>query len=105
MPQKENKHGFSFHYSPYNFDSLPEKDFLYQILTAVNLKPSKIEDIYFIGGLSSPKQTDILFEYQNDQKDWKLYAPKVKNIKEIWKIHPHPLFDMHISIFGKNGNF
>ncbi len=75
LPQKENKHGFSFHYSPYNFDSLPEKDFLYQILTAVNLKPSKIEDIYFIGGLSSPKQTDILFEYQNDQKDWKLYAP------------------------------
>lgn len=71
----ENIHDFGFHYSPYNFDSLPEKDFLLNMLEIINENPANIEDIYFTGGLSSPRQTDLLYEYKNKDGDWKNYAP------------------------------
>ena len=73
--QSKNIHGFSFHYSPYNFDSLPEKDFLLNMLEIVNEKPNDIDDIYFTGGLHTPRQTDIIFEYRNSFGQWKNYVP------------------------------
>ena len=82
----ENIHDFSFHYSPYNFDSLPEKDFLLDMLEIINENPDEIEDIYFTGGLSSPRQTDLLYEYKNKDGDWKNYAPDYLIKKKNGKI-------------------
>ena len=70
-----NPNDFGFHYSPYNFDSNPEKHFLEEMLQVLNEKPGDVEDIFFTGGLSSSSQTDILFEYKNDKGEWKNYTP------------------------------
>ena len=42
-----NTNNFGFHYTPYNFDSGPEKDFYINLLNMINEKPEDIEDIYF----------------------------------------------------------
>lgn len=70
-----NQHNFGFHYSPYNFDSNPEKNFLVRMLESLNEEPGDVEDIFFTGGLSSASQTDILFEYKDDLGIWRNYTP------------------------------
>ncbi|MFW6173892.1 MAG: DEAD/DEAH box helicase family protein, partial [Elusimicrobiota bacterium] len=53
-----------FHYSPYNFDSNPEKDFFINLLSMLNEDPADVEDIYFTGAISDPDKTDFIFEYK-----------------------------------------
>lgn len=65
---------FGFHYSPYNFDSLPEKDFLGKVLGALRLQPGDIEDIYFTGALGRNK-TDFIVEYKGEDDRWHPYSP------------------------------
>ncbi|MCD6557404.1 MAG: DEAD/DEAH box helicase family protein, partial [Candidatus Aenigmarchaeota archaeon] len=60
-----NKNDFAFHYTPYNMDSNPEKDFFLQILSAINEDPDDIDDIYFTGAITDPKKTDFIFEYKD----------------------------------------
>lgn len=70
-----NKLDFSFHYSPYNMGSHPEKDFFLQILDALNENPDDVEDIYFIGAITNPKKTDFIFEYKDKNGKWRTYTP------------------------------
>ena len=72
---KKNPAQFGFHYSPYNFDSNPEKSFFEQILQNLNLKPGEVEDIYFTGALTDPNKTDFYVEYKDDKGKWRRYTP------------------------------
>jgi len=65
---------FGFHYSPYNFDSLPEKDFLAKVLDALRIDAGDIEDVYFTGGLGRDK-TDFVVEYKGVDGRWHPYSP------------------------------
>lgn len=66
--------GFGFHYSPYNFDSMPEKNFLGKVLAALQLAPGDIEDVYFTGGFGRDK-TDFIVEYKGEDGRWHPYSP------------------------------
>lgn len=73
--KSRNKNDFGFHYTPYNFDSNPEKSFFEQMLDHLNLHPDEVEDIYFTGGLTDPKKTDFYVEYRGDDNKWHRYTP------------------------------
>jgi type III restriction enzyme len=66
---------FGFHYTPYNFDSEPEKDFFEQLLAIICQSPSQIEDIYFTGALTDPKKSDFRVEYRGEDDRWHDYTP------------------------------
>jgi len=70
-PQKQLS--FGFHYSPYNFDSLPEKEFFKSILRKLN--EDQVEDIYFTGAIDDPNKTDFFFEYKDKNGKWHNYSP------------------------------
>jgi len=70
-----NPRNFGFHYTPYNFDSNPEKSFFEQMLAHLNLKPDAVEDIYFTGALTDPTKTDFFVEYKDDKGKWRRYTP------------------------------
>ena len=70
-----NKRDFAFHYTPYNFDSNPEADFLKQVLVMLNEDPNEVEDLYFTGALTDPAKTDFLFEYKGRDDRWHTYTP------------------------------
>ncbi len=73
---KANNTGdFGFHYSPYNFDSNPEKNFFEELLRHVNTRPDEVEDIYFTGALTDPKKTDFFIEYKGEDGNWHPYTP------------------------------
>ncbi len=81
------KFDFGFHYTPYNFDSAPEKDFFEQLLIILNEDPDDVEDIYYIGAINDPNKTDFIFEYKGKDGKWHNYTPdfliKKKNGKII----------------------
>jgi len=66
---------FGFHYSPYNFDSEPEREFFESILRELNEDPDEIEDIYFTGAINDPNKTDFFFEYKDKEGKWHNYTP------------------------------
>lgn len=72
---RDNQGDFGFHYSPYNFDSNPEKNFFEQMLRELNQKPEDLEDIYFTGALTDPAKTDFFVEYKDDKGKWRRYTP------------------------------
>lgn len=55
---------FGFHYSPYNFDSGPEKSFFDWLLQRLGEDPDDIQDVYFTGGLTAEKHSDFYVEYK-----------------------------------------
>jgi len=73
--KSHNGHDFGFHYSPYDFDSNPEKSFFDQMLAHMNLRSSEVEDIYFTGALTDPAKTDFFIEYKDDKGTWRRYTP------------------------------
>jgi len=72
---KDRTGEFGFHYSPYNFDSRPELSFFEQILIQLNLSADQIEDIYFTGAITNPRQTDFYVEYKATDDTWHRYTP------------------------------
>jgi len=72
---RDNDGNFGFHYTPYNFDSNPEKSFFEQMLRELNQKPEDVEDIYFTGALTDPAKTDFYVEYKDDKGKWRRYTP------------------------------
>jgi len=70
-----NKRDLGFHYTPYNFDSEPEKDFFINLLNELNEDPDDVKDIYFTGGLTDPNKTDFFFEYMDKSGRWHTYTP------------------------------
>ncbi len=71
----EDKHNVSFHYTPYNFDSGPERSFFRQILSVLNAVPGDVEAFLFTGGLTDPKKTDFHFEYLGEDRRYHRYFP------------------------------
>ena len=70
-----NAAGLGFHYTPYNFDSNPEKSFFETLLEHLNVSPGDVEDIYFTGALTSPDKTDFRVEYKGADDRWHYYTP------------------------------
>ena len=70
-----NPHDLGFHYTPYNFDSNPEKSLFEQLLSQLNLQPDQVEDIYFTGALTTPDKTDFFVEYRGEDGRWHRYTP------------------------------
>lgn len=77
---------FGFHYTPYNFDSKPEKNFFIQILSMLNENPDDVEDIYFTGAITDPNKTDFIFEYKGKDGRWHNYTPDFLIKKKNGKI-------------------
>jgi len=71
----ENPRDLGFHYAPYNFDSVPERDVFTMLLRELNLAPNEVEDIYFTGGLTDPAKTDFHVEYRGEDGRWHFYTP------------------------------
>jgi type III restriction enzyme len=70
-----NAGDFGFHYSPYDFDSNPEKSFFEHMLGHLNLKVRDVEDIYFTGAITDPNKTDFYVEYKDEKGKWRRYTP------------------------------
>jgi hypothetical protein len=66
---------FGFHYTPYNFDSNPEKNFFETLLEMLKQKPEEVEDIYFTGALTDTKKTDFFIEYRGVDGRMHNYTP------------------------------
>lgn len=66
---------FSFHLTPYKFDSEPEKDFFENILNILEEDPDDVEGFYFIGGVTDPKKSDFVFEYMGKDGKMHNYTP------------------------------
>jgi type III restriction enzyme len=66
---------FGFHYTPYNFDSNPEKNFFETLLEMLKQKPEDVEDIYFTGALTDTKKTDFFIEYRGMDGRMHNYTP------------------------------
>jgi hypothetical protein len=70
-----NKANLGFHYTPYNFDSNPEKEFLIGMLDRLQTKTDEVTDIFFTGGLTNKSYTDLYFEYQKPDGSYHSYFP------------------------------
>ncbi|MCI0617791.1 restriction endonuclease subunit R, partial [bacterium] len=66
---------FGFHYTPYNFDSRPEKNFFVTLLEMLKQKPDDVEDIYFTGAFTDTKKTDFFIEYRGNDGKMHNYIP------------------------------
>lgn len=73
--QHANPADFGFHYTPYDFDSNPEKSFFEQMLDHLNVNADEIEDIYFTGAITDPSRTDFFVDYKDDKGKWRRYTP------------------------------
>ena len=73
--QLVNTADFGFHYTPYNFDSNPEKSFCEKLVLLANADPEQVEDVYFTGALTTPDKTDFYVEYRDEHGDWRRYTP------------------------------
>ena len=71
----KDKEDVSFHYTPYNFDSAPERDFFERILTSLDLNVKDIQCFLFTGGLTGANQTDFFFEYKGVDGRFHRYHP------------------------------
>ena len=82
-----DKHNLSFHYTPYNFDTKPEREFFEVILDSLNTSVEDVEIFLFTGGLTDPKKTDFHFEYKGIDDNYHHYFPDfviVKNTGEFY---------------------
>lgn len=78
---------FSFHLTPYKFDSKPEKEFFEYILDILEEEIDDVEGFYFIGSITDSKKSDFVFEYLGKDGRMHNYTPdfliKKKNGKVI----------------------
>ena len=82
-----DEHDLSFHYTPYNFDTKPEREFFEVILDSLNTSMKDVEIFLFTGGLTDPKKTDFHFEYKGVDDNYHRYFPDfviVKNTGEFY---------------------
>lgn len=77
----------SFHYTPYNFDSEPERSFFRQILFALNTNPDDVTAFLFTGGLTDPNKTDFHFEYMGEDKRYHRYFPDFVIVKKTGEFY------------------
>ena len=82
-----DEHDLSFHYTPYNFDSEPERSFFRQILSNLKTAPDDVEAFLFTGGLTDPKKTDFHFEYMGQDKRYHRYFPDFVLVKKTGEFY------------------
>lgn len=82
-----DEHDLSFHYTPYNFDSEPERAFFRQMLAVLNTNPDEVEAFLFTGGLTDPRKTDFYFEYLGDDKRYHHYFPDFVIVKKTGEFY------------------
>ena len=75
LAEPDSARRLSFHYEGYNFDSSPEANYLERVLALVEQQPEHIEGVWFTGGLSDPKKTELIAEYQGEDGRWHRYTP------------------------------
>ena len=83
----KDRHDVSFHYTPYNFDVKPEREFFELILGYLNVSVNDVEVFLFTGGLTDTKKTDFHFEYKGEDGNYHRYFPDfviVKNTGEFY---------------------
>ena len=83
----EDRRDVSFHYTPYNFDSNPEREFFEIILSYLNVSVDEVDIFLFTGGLTDTKKTDFHFEYKGIDGNYHHYFPDfviVKNTGEFY---------------------
>ncbi len=83
----DDRHGLTFHYTPYNFDTTPERSFFRQILSMLNKDPEDIEVFLFTGGLTDPKKTDFHFEYLGEDERYHRYFPDFVILKKTGEFY------------------
>ncbi len=83
----EDKHNLSFHYTPYNFDSEPERSLFRQVLSMLKTAPDDIEAFLFTGGLTDPEKTDFHFEYMGEDKRYYRYFPDFVIVKKTGEFY------------------
>ena len=71
----DNTRDFSFHYSPYNFDSAPEAEYFEHLLKQCDTRPEEVDDFFFTGALTDSRKTDFAVEYQDVDGKWRAYTP------------------------------
>ncbi len=96
--QKGGQLTFGFHYNPYNFDSIDERNFFETLLTHLGEDPDDIEDIYYTGAITDAQKTDFVFEVQDKNGEWHPYTPdfliRKKNGKSlIVEVKGKPYYD------------
>ena len=82
-----DEHDLSFHYTPYNFDTKPERQFFEIILESLNTSVEDVKIFLFTGGLTDPKKTDFHFQYKGVDDNYHNYFPDfviVKNTGEFY---------------------
>ncbi len=82
-----DEHDLSFHYTPYNFDSEPERAFFRQILAVLNTDPDDVAAFLFTGGLTDSKKTDFYFEYMGEDKRYHRYFPDFVIVKKTGEFY------------------
>ena len=85
--ESHDKHDLSFHYTPYNFDTTPERSFFRQILSMLNGDPKDVEVFLFTGGLTDPKKTDFHFEYLGEDERYHRYFPDFVIVKKTGEFY------------------
>lgn len=75
LPDNTVAGDFSFHYEGYNFDSVPEFEYLERVLSLLKQHPEQIEGIWFTGGLTDPGKTELYAEYLGEDNRWHRYTP------------------------------
>ena len=83
----DDRHGLSFHYTPYNFDTTPERSFFRQVLSMLNEDPKDVEVFLFTGGLTDPKKTDFHFEYLGEDERYHRYFPDFVIVKKTGEFY------------------
>ena len=82
-----DEHDISLHYTPYNFDSIPERDFFVNILDSLNFSIEDVSCFLFTGGLTDPKKTDFHFEYKGDDDNYHRYFPDFVIVKKTGEFY------------------
>jgi len=67
--------GLGYHYTPYDFDSNPERSFFEQMLERLRMNPADVEEILFTGALTDPGKTEFFVEYRDTGGKWRRYTP------------------------------
>ena len=83
----EDRHDLSFHYTPYNFDSKPERSLFRDVLSVLNTDPEDVEVFLFTGGFTDSKKTDFHFEYLGEDKRYHRYFPDFVIVKRTGEFY------------------
>lgn len=85
--QDSDDNNLSFHYTPYNFDSQPERSLFKQVLSILNATPDEIETFLFTGGLTDTGKTDFYFEYLGKDQRYHNYFPDFVIVKKTGEFY------------------